>query len=416
MGKVYITGLGAISPIGLSAAESFEAAVNGVLGIAKPTGFDSELTGIYAAGEVKEFSPEPLISRREAKRMARFTQFALAAANEAYTQSISSGTGGFNSDEAGVALGCGIGGLEIISEQVEALISEGPRAVSSLFIPKAIINSACGLIAIRFSFHGPCFALVTACSSGTDAIGHAYNAVAEGRAEAMLAGGSEAVVSTLAVQGFHQMGALSENTAPERASIPFDKARQGFVIAEGAAFLMLESESSVKRRGAKPLGELCGYAQTCDAFHVTAPEPLGREARRAMELAIKCANIEKEQVGYINAHGTSTPLNDVCESAAIEACFKEHAKNLKVSSTKSMTGHMLGAAGAFEAVLTLLALNEGLAPPTIGLMDEDEGCTLNYVKGKAQQLQCEYALSNSFGFGGHNSCLVLKRGEKDAFA
>ncbi|HOF95389.1 MAG TPA: beta-ketoacyl-[acyl-carrier-protein] synthase II, partial [Clostridia bacterium] len=168
--------------------------------------------------------------------------------------------------------------------------------------------------------------------------------------------------------------------------------------------------------GAKPLGELCGYAQTCDAFHVTAPEPLGREARRAMELAIKCANIEKEQVGYINAHGTSTPLNDVCESAAIEACFKEHAKNLKVSSTKSMTGHMLGAAGAFEAVLTLLALNEGLAPPTIGLMDEDEGCTLNYVKGKAQQLQCEYALSNSFGFGGHNSCLVLKRGEKDAFA
>ena len=226
----------------------------------------------------------------------------------------------------------------------------------------------------------------------------------------MLVGGAESVMIELAVQGFHQMGALSESEDVSRASIPFDRERQGFVIGEGAAFLLLESEASVKRRGAKPLGSLAGYAQTCDAHHITAPQPEGKQAARAMAEAIRDAGIAKEQIGYINAHGTSTPLNDATESAAIEACFGAHANALKVSSTKSMTGHMLGAAGAFEAVLSLLALNEGIAPPTIGLEQEDDVCRLNYVKGTAQKLESDYALSNSFGFGGHNSCLVLKRG------
>jgi 3-oxoacyl-[acyl-carrier-protein] synthase II len=285
--------------------------------------------------------------------------------------------------------------------------------VSSLFIPKAIINTTGGLIAIRLGLYGPCYSVVTACSSGADAIGQAYYAVREGRADAILVGGAESVMIELAVQGFHQMGALSESADPARASIPFDKDRQGFVIGEGAAFMLLEGEESARRRGAKALGQLAGYAQTCDAHHVTAPQPDGTQAARAMAQAMKDAGIEKRQVGYINAHGTSTPLNDACESAAIEACFGEHAKQLLVSSTKSMTGHMLGAAGAFEAVMALCALNAGIAPPTIGLEEEAEDCRLNYVKGKAQPLGCEYALSNSFGFGGHNSCLVVKKREDD---
>ena len=221
-------------------------------------------------------------------------------------------------------------------------------------------------------------------------------------------------MTELAVQGFHQMGALSESDDPKRASIPFDKDRQGFVMSEGAAFMLLESEESVRRRGAKPVGELAGYAQTCDAHHITAPHPEGTQAARAMAQALRDARITPEQIGYINAHGTSTPLNDVSESAAIESCFGEHAQHLKVSSTKSMTGHMLGAAGAFEAVLSLFALNAGMAPPTIGLQQEDENCRLNYVKGKAQAINCDYALSNAFGFGGHNSCLVVKKAEQES--
>jgi 3-oxoacyl-[acyl-carrier-protein] synthase II len=408
--KVYITGMGAVSPIGMNAEESFEAAAAGVSGISRPESFDAELTQIFAAGQVKNFTPEPYVSKREAKRMARFTQMAIVAAVQAWEQSGMQNSG-FDAERVGVVLGSGMGGLDVICEQYEELRTNGPRSVSSLFIPKAIINTTGGLIAIRLGLYGPCYSIVTACSSGADAIGQAYYAVREGRSDAILVGGAESVMTELAVQGFHQMGALSESTDPARASIPFDKDRQGFVIGEGAAFLLLESEESVRRRGAKTLGELAGYAQTCDAHHVTAPQPEGIQAARAMTLAMKDAGITKEQVGYINAHGTSTPLNDACESAAIETCFGEHASQLKVSSTKSMTGHMLGAAGAFEAVLSLYALNVGIAPPTIGLEEEAEDCPLNYVKGKAQPLSCEYALSNSFGFGGHNSCLVLKKRE-----
>ena len=407
--EVFITGIGAVSPIGMTARESFSAAVAGKSGISKPEQFSSEITQIFAAGQIKDFSPEPYVNKREAKRMARFTQMAIVAAAQAWEEA-GLKPEEYDPERVGVVLGSGMGGLDIICEQYAELVNNGPRSVSSFFIPKAIVNTTAGLIAIRYGLNGPCYSLVTACASGADAIGHAYYAVREGRADAMLVGGAESVMIELAVQGFHQMGALSESEDVSRASIPFDRERQGFVIGEGAAFLLLESEASVKRRGAKPLGSLAGYAQTCDAHHITAPQPEGKQAARAMAEAIRDAGIAKEQIGYINAHGTSTPLNDATESAAIEACFGAHANALKISSTKSMTGHMLGAAGAFEAVLSLLALNEGIAPPTIGLEQEDEVCRLNYVKGTAQKLESDYALSNSFGFGGHNSCLVLKRG------
>ncbi len=407
--EVFITGIGAVSPIGMTARESFSAAVAGKSGISKPEQFSSEITQIFAAGQIKDFSPEPYVNKREAKRMARFTQMAIVAAAQAWEEA-GLKPEEYDPERVGVVLGSGMGGLDVICEQYAELVNNGPRSVSSFFIPKAIVNTTAGLIAIRYGLNGPCYSLVTACASGADAIGHAYYAVREGRADAMLVGGAESVMIELAVQGFHQMGALSESEDVSRASIPFDRERQGFVIGEGAAFLLLESEASVKRRGAKPLGSLAGYAQTCDAHHITAPQPEGKQAARAMAEAIRDAGIAKEQIGYINAHGTSTPLNDATESAAIEACFGAHANALKISSTKSMTGHMLGAAGAFEAVLSLLALNEGIAPPTIGLEQEDDVCRLNYVKGTAQKLESDYALSNSFGFGGHNSCLVLKRG------
>ena len=407
--EVFITGIGAVSPIGMTARESFSAAVAGKSGISKPEQFSSEITQIFAAGQIKDFSPEPYVNKREAKRMARFTQMAIVAAAQAWEEA-GLKPEEYDPERVGVVIGSGMGGLDVICEQYAELVNNGPRSVSSFFIPKAIVNTTAGLIAIRYGLNGPCYSLVTACASGADAIGHAYYAVREGRADAMLVGGAESVMIELAVQGFHQMGALSESEDVSRASIPFDRERQGFVIGEGAAFLLLESEASVKRRGAKPLGSLAGYAQTCDAHHITAPQPEGKQAARAMAEAIRDAGIAKEQIGYINAHGTSTPLNDATESAAIEACFGAHANALKISSTKSMTGHMLGAAGAFEAVLSLLALNEGIAPPTIGLEQEDEVCRLNYVKGTAQKLESDYALSNSFGFGGHNSCLVLKRG------
>ena len=407
--NVNNTGIGAVSPLGLTARESFSAAAAGKNGISAPELFSAEQTQIFAAGQVKNFTPEPYVNKREAKRMARFTQMAIVAAAQAWEES-GFGESGFDPERVGVVLGSGMGGLDVICEQQDELRENGPRSVSSLFIPKTIINTTAGLIAIRYGLNGPCYGIVTACASGADAIGHAYYAVREGRADAVLVGGAESVMTELAVQGFHQMGALSESTNPLRASIPFDKDRQGFVMGEGAAFLLLESEASVKKRGKKPIGRIAGYAQNCDAHHITAPQPEGRQAARAMAQAICDAGIAKEEIGYINAHGTSTPLNDAGESAAIEACFGEHAKNLLVSSTKSMTGHMLGAAGAFEAVLSLLALNEGIAPPTIGLEEEAPECRLNYVKGKALPLDSEYALSNSFGFGGHNSCLVLQRG------
>jgi 3-oxoacyl-[acyl-carrier-protein] synthase II len=406
--KVIITGMGAVSPIGLDVESSFAAAKEGKGGIAKTTTFDTEITQIFVAGEVKDFDPSKYINKREARRIARFTQYAIVASMEAW-ESSGIADSDYDADRIGVILGCGMGALDEICIQCDELEHNGPRAVSPLFIPKSIINSAAGTVAIMLGLHGPCYAVVTACSSGTDALGQAYYAIKEGRLDAVLVGGTEATMTELAVQGFHQMQALSESDDPKRAMTPFDKDRQGFVMGEGSAFMLVETEEHAKKRGAKRLGEIAGYAQTCDAHHITAPEPSGKYASKAMALAVKEAGIELSDVGYINAHGTSTPLNDAFESAAIERCFGEHAKNLLVNSTKSMTGHMLGAAGAFEAVMTACALRDGISPPTIGLQVEDEQCRLNYVKGKAQPLDTSYGMSNSFGFGGHNSCIVIKK-------
>ena len=406
--KVIITGMGAVSPIGDNAQQSFDAAINGKCGIDLATSFDTEATEIYVAGEVKNFDPIPYINKREARRMARFSQFAYVAAMQAWEQSGLKDSE-YDENKIGVILGSGMGGLDVICDQHAEMMKEGPRAVSSFFIPKAIINTAAGTIAISLGLHGPCYGMVTACSSGTDALGQAYYAIKEGRLDAVLVGGAESCMTELAVQGFHQMQALSESKDPARAMIPFDKDRDGFVMAEGAAFMLLESEEHAKKRGAAGLAELAGYAQTCDAHHITAPEPSGTYASRAMELAIEEAGITPEDVGYINTHGTSTPLNDVFESGAIEKCFGEHSKNLLVNSTKSMTGHMLGAAGAFEAVMTACALRAGISPPTIGLKNEDEECRLDYVKGTKRAMDTGYGMSNSFGFGGHNSSILIKK-------
>lgn len=404
--KVLITGMGVVSPVGNDIETMFGNIRSGRNGIASPTLFSTEITGIHVAGEVKEFETEPYINKREARRMDRFTQLAMVAACQAWEDSGLDGSE-FDRERVGIVLGSGMGGLTTISENTLLLDHDGPQSVSPLFIPKTIINVAAGMIAIKLDLHGACYGVVTACSSGNDAIGQGYYAVREGRLDAMLVGGSEAVLNELAVQGFHQMQAITESTDPDRASMPFDKDRSGFVMGEGSAFLLLEREESALARGAKIYGEIAGFAQTCDAFHMTAPNEDGTYSSKAMKMAIEDAGIAKEEIGYINAHGTSTPLNDVIETKAIRICFGNHADKLLVSSTKSMTGHLLGAAGALEAVITTMALREGVAPPTIGLETESEGCDLDYVKKTAKPMDCRYAMSNSLGFGGHNSVVVI---------
>ncbi|MEX1307633.1 MAG: beta-ketoacyl-ACP synthase II, partial [Eubacteriales bacterium] len=365
------------------------------------------ISDVKYVAEVKNFDASKYITKREMRRLDRFCQFAVFAGMQAWE---AAGITEFDPYRAGVILGSGMGGLLTISQQQDILREEGPQAVSSLFIPKSIINIAPGNLAIRLGLHGPCYGVVTACASGTDAIGEAYRLIKSGTADVMLVGGAEAVIDDLAVQGFNQMSALSNATELNRASIPFDKERDGFVMGEGAGFLVLESQSHAAKRGAKVLGEICGFGQTCDANHITAPMEGGIHAAKAMELAVEDAGIKKTDVGYINAHGTGTPLNDVTETDAIKACFGEHAYQLKVNSTKSMTGHMLGAAGAMEAVLTVMSLNAGVALPTINLTVPDERCDLNYVPNKAQAMDAEYGISNSLGFGGHNSSVLIKKG------
>jgi len=306
-------------------------------------------------------------------------------------------------------LGSGMGGLLTITEQLDVLNEQGPRAISPLFIPKSIINLAAGHISMKLGLLGPCLAAVSACASGTDAIGQAFLAVRDGTCDFMLAGGAESVFTELAVMGFAQMQALSVSTDPARASIPFDRDRTGFVMGEGAAFLALESEESAKKRGAAVVAEVAGYGRTCDAYHITAPRADGSLACAAMKQAVMMGGCALEDVGYINAHGTSTQLNDTTETRAIRHCFGGHANKLAVSSTKSMTGHMLGAAGAMECIASALALSRGVIPPTINLLTPDPGCDLNYVPNHAVVAQAEAALSVSLGFGGHNAVIALRR-------
>jgi 3-oxoacyl-[acyl-carrier-protein] synthase II len=408
MARVVITGMGAVSPVGLNLEETWNNIKNGVNGIARPTTFDAETMGIYVAGEVKNFTPEPAVSKREARRLDRFSQFALVAADEA-VKSSGFESAGYAPEDVTVIMGSGMGGITTLLSDYKDFLSDGYKSISPFFIPKSIINLSAGNISIKYGCKGPCYSVVTACASGTDAVGQAFLAIKFGRSRAAIVGGAEAAVLDFTAGGFGRMQALSTNQDPAKACRPFDKDRDGFVMGEGGAILILEEYESAVKRGAPIIAEIAGFGQTCDAYHITAPHPEGEGMKNAMLLAVKEAGVSLEQVDYINAHGTSTPLNDVLETKAIISLFGDHANAIGVSSTKSMTGHMLGAAGALEAVLTAKAVQEGFMPPTIGLENEDPECTLDYVKGVGRKKDIDCALSNSFGFGGHNGALLIKK-------
>ena len=407
MTRVVITGMGAITPLGNDVQTFTANAYAGKVGIGSITKFDAEETGITVAGEVKDFDPAEKVGKKAAKRMDLFSQYAVASAVEAVEQA---GLTEENtrSEDLGVIYGSGIGGLTTIQEQIIKMHEKGPQRVSPMFVPTAIANMAAGNIAIRFHAQNICTAIVTACATGTNSIGEAYRQIKEGRAQAMICGGSEASVNEIGIAGFAALNALSKKKDPAKASIPFDKKRSGFVLGEGAGTLVLESLEHAQSHGAKILGEVVGYGSNCDAYHITAPDPTGQPATRAMQEAIVEAGITADQVGYINAHGTSTHANDASESLAIRKVFGENS-NVQVSSSKSMTGHLLGAAGAIEAVLTVDALQRQVLPPNVGLTEQDEECDINVVKTATPDPTLEYAISNSLGFGGHNAVLAFKR-------
>lgn len=399
--------MGTVSPIGNDTASFVENLMAGKLGITEITKFDASATGISVAGEVKDFDPKLRLGKKAAKRMDLYSQYAVHTALEALEQA---GINEENTDpyDMGVIIGSGIGGLTTIQEQVIKMHEKGPKRVSPMFVPTAIANMAAGNVAIFANAKNICTAVVTACASATNAIGEAYRQIKEGRAQVMLTGGAEASVNEIGIAGFAALTALSTQTDPKLASLPFDKDRSGFVLGEGAATLVLESEEHAKKRGAKILGEVVGYGATCDAYHITSPDPSGEGAARAMQAAIAEAGIKPDQVGYINAHGTATHANDEGEAKAINLVFGKDSKVL-VSSTKSMTGHLLGAAGAIEAVATVAALQMGKLPANIGLANQDEKCQVNLVMQNAQAAEIEYAISNSLGFGGHNAVVAFKK-------
>ncbi len=407
--RVVVTGMGTVNPLGHSIEEFWRNIKAGVSGIGPITKFDASEYPAKIAGEVKEFDPSDLLDRKQLRGMADFTKYAAHAAAQAYHQAgLSQET--VDPYRSGVYIGNGIGGFEIVEENLAKLFERGVQGVAPLTIPKLIANEAAGNIAIQFGIKGPAHTTVTACASGTDAIGEAFSAIRFGLVDLAVTGGTEAAITRLAIAGFCRLQALSTkyNDTPHRASRPFDASRDGFVMGEGAGILILESLTHAKARGATILGEVVGYSMTCDAFHLTAPDPDGDGAARAMAAAVKMAGIEVESVDYINAHGTSTPVNDPMETKAIKRVFGEHAYRLKVSSTKSMTSHLIGAAGAVEAIVCLLAIRDQFYPPTINLEEADSECDLNYVPTVGLSGHIEYAMSNSLGFGGHNGVLLVK--------
>ena len=408
--RVVITGLGAVTPVGLTAAESWQAVRSGVCGIGPITQFDASSQKVSLAAEVKGFDPDALLGKQEAKRMGRFTQFAMVSAREALADS-GLNTEAEDLDRCGVIVSSGIGGLSITEAEHDRGLARGWDRVSPFYIPTAICNMAAGQIAIDTGFRGMCTCPVTACAGGTNAVGDAFHYIRDGYADVMLCGGTEAAVTPLAIGGFTSMKALSQATDPNRASIPFDAERSGFVLGEGAAILVLEELQHALDRGAHIYAEFVGYGATCDAYHMTAPRPDGSGGAKAMAMAIADAGIMPDQVDYINAHGTSTHLNDAGETAAVKMVFGDHARKLSMSSTKSMTGHMLGAAGAVEAMFTALSLRDGYMPATIHYSVPDPECDLDVVPNEGREAQLRYALSNSLGFGGHNGSILLKKWE-----
>lgn len=409
--RVVITGMGTVNPLGNNLTDTWENVKKGVCGIGQITSLDVTNHAVKVAGEVKNFDSSAVIDKKEARRMDRYSQFALVAADEAFNDS-KLDMEQEDSSRCGVIFSSGIGGMATTEANMVTGQRRGFDKVSPFYIPMTIANMAAGNIAIRFGFKGMCTCVVTACASGNNAIGDSFHYVRDGYADVMICGGSESCITDLGIGGFTAMQALNTTDNPNRASIPFDKERSGFVMGEGAAALVIEEYEHAKARGAKIYGELVGYGATCDAYHITAPAPNGEGGAACMEMAVKDAGIKPEDIGYINAHGTSTHLNDVCETAAIKTAFGDHAKKLMVSSTKSMTGHLLGGSGAVEAVFTTMTVYDGFIPATINYKVPDEECDLDIVPNEGRNVQVEYAASNSLGFGGHNACIIIKRWEE----
>lgn len=410
--RVVITGMGAVTPIGNNTEEMWKSVKKGNCGIGPITHYDTSGQKVKLAGEIKNLNIDEYIEKKESRKMDRFTQLALIAAKEAFTQS------GLMIDKedatrCGAIISSGIGGLDVIEQEHSRGLEKGFDRVSPFFIPMAISNMAAGAISIEYGLHGTCYCVVTACASGTNAIGDAFRQIRDNYADIMVCGGTESCITPLGIGGFTSLRALSEADDPTRASIPFDKERSGFVMGEGSGILILEEYEHAKVRGANILGEVVGYGSTCDAHHMTAPASDGSGAAACMLQAIQDAASKPSDIDYINAHGTSTPMNDKCETLAVKAALGEHAKNIMISSTKSMTGHLLGASGAIEAIITALALKYSFVPPTINYKVPDDECDLDIVPNEGRNKKIQFALSNSLGFGGHNATLALRRFEED---
>lgn len=409
--RVVITGMGTVNPLGNSVAESWKRVRADECGISEIKSFDTSNFPVKLAGEVKDFNPNEIIGKKEARRMARFTQLAVAAADEAVRDS-GMDFEAEDTDRCGVIVSSGIGGLSTIEEEHTKGMEKGFSKVSPFFIPMAISNMSAGQIAIRYGLHAMCSCVVTACAGGNNAIGDAFRQVRDGYSDVMVCGGSESCITALGVGGFASLKALNTTDDVTRASIPFDKERNGFVIAEGAGILIIEELEHALKRGAKIYAELCGYGANCDAYHITAPDPEGNGGAKCMSLALSDADMKPEDIDYINAHGTSTHMNDVCETKAVRKAFGDWADKLMVSSTKSMTGHMLGGAGAVEAVFTTLAVKENFVPATINYRVPDEECDLDVVPNEGRKAVVRAAVSNTLGFGGHNASIVIRKYEK----
>lgn len=407
MRRVVVTGMGAITPVGNDIDTMWANMLAGVNGVEKITSFDTSDLKVHLAGTVKNFEPEKYIEKRELRKLDIYCQYAIAAAQQAVDDS--GILGNINEERFGVYIGAGIGGLHSFVNNVTALNEGGPRKVSPFFIPMMIGNIATGNVAIRFKAKGVSLSVMSACATGTHSIGEAFHAIKDGYADAIIAGGTEAVIAPLTIAGFQNMKALSTNEDPETASRPFDKNRDGFVMGEGAGMLVLEEYEHAKARGAKIYAEFAGYGNTCDAHHVTAPDPEGAGLARAIKIAMAEANTTDGDQLYINAHGTSTHLNDLTETMAFKSALGEKAYDANISSTKSMTGHMLGATGAIEAIVSVLTLRDGMIPPTIHLNEQDEELDLNYTPNKAVKRDVTVAASTNLGFGGHDACVVFKK-------
>lgn len=407
--RVVVTGLGLITPLGTGTQKTWEGIRKGASGVDRITSFDTADSPVQIAGEVKDFNPEDFIERKEIKKMDVFIQYALSAGSMAIENAGMKITEA-NADRVGVIVGAGIGGIQTIERYHSVLLENGQRRISPFFIPMLITNLAAGQISMRFGARGPNSCVTTACAAGTHAIGDSFKIIQRGDADAMIAGGSESAITPLTIAGFANMKALStHNDTPQKASRPFDVERDGFVIAEGAGIVVLEELQVALARKARIYAEVTGYGMTADAYHMTAPDPEGRGVINCMRVALRDAGLAPEAIDYINAHGTSTPYNDKHETNAIKQVFGAHAHQLAVSSTKSMTGHLLGAAGGVEAAICALALFEGIIPPTINYEHPDPDCDLDYVPNHARHVDLENVLSNSFGFGGTNACIVLKK-------